>query len=292
MTMRAARLMDSDFAQAQPARALPHAAEGKAPASEGAQRRAADRLLSGANLLPKSVAERSRRKFDLGGTPIPAYVPRGPRTPAPAPKPAPVPAPLDFSALPTDRELANYLTELDYPAFPSSAIDPITHYQGSGYTPINNFLRNGVSEEGTEEADVAEIDALFAMAPRMPVSGKVYRGMRSAPFGDQDMTGQIIRDKAFMSTSLKAAVAEQFSGKLMNPEDAVLFEIHLPEGAQFLPVQYAIDNLLNEDNSKPTTVSLLFYEAEILLPHGTALRIISDDRPDGGPRRIKAEVVL
>lgn len=52
-------------------------AQGKAPASEPAQRRAADRLLSGPNMLPKTVIKRSKIKFDLdGGEPIPPYVPR------------------------------------------------------------------------------------------------------------------------------------------------------------------------------------------------------------------------
>lgn len=264
-------------------------------ASEPAMLRAADKLLKSPNLLPKSVRERAARNVAAGEFKArPKGSDKVPASAASAPPKVTVvaqPGPTPFSELPTDTALAKDLMELKYPKYPLDTNESLVTYQGSGFTDINSALRQGVTIDDQVNEDVANLDKVFEITPPLEKEAKVVRGMQSGKFLADNLTGQVVRDPAFLSTSIKQEVADEFTGKIGNASGAVLWEIRLPPGAKALPLNYVITQQFNDSDHQPGVKDLMFYEGELLLPRNTALRVISDQVVDG-IRRIQAEVVL
>lgn len=145
-------------------------------------------------------------------------------------------------------------------------------YKGDAFYDVNQELRDYGS--ATDEDLVDNIDSALSKTS-LDSDVITYRGASEKAFGydaQDDMTGSIISDAAFMSTSLDKGTASGFA-------DPVLIEIAVPKGTQ----------ALNMENWK--AAGAMQGESELLLPRNTKLSIISDVTQPNGKRNIKAVVV-
>lgn len=174
-------------------------------------------------------------------------------------------------------------------------LDAVGDYRGSGYHEINRFLRKGEAEarqflvdDGqssgyikrrlNEIPDVADrIDRAVARAT-LDRDVVLWRGMSTKSLGDLDrLTGTIITDNGFASTSLHQRVADSFVGYAAEEgKDAAVVRILAPRGANALPV----DTLFGQS-----------WEEEFLLPRGSRFRVISVNKAAGDAPVITVEIV-
>lgn len=134
----------------------------------------------------------------------------------------------------------------------------------------SNDLRNGTASEHTRQR-VAEIVSLINKQEPFSAPVTLYRGMSSKflPGELNDLIGTVIKDLGLMSTSLDKETAALFQGS------GVMLEIIAPAGTRALPVNHA---RLPDQSGTPEEfripANVIGSESEILLPPGTALKVI------------------
>jgi hypothetical protein len=141
-------------------------------------------------------------------------------------------------------------------------------YTGPGYTPLNGPLRRGETLPLPMQHYERKLDALLAKSV-VQHDTTVYRGVQSGSWLPENLPpGAIIEDQGYVSTAA-------------NPDSKYPADVHMvirvPKGTHALDL----------NGHKLTHHS---EEAELLLPRGTKLRVVSDVRQPGGTRIIQAEV--
>lgn len=126
---------------------------------------------------------------------------------------------------------------IDYPEAltrSDAVMESFSDYQGSGYSPMNNYLRKGVTP-GVEYRRKAELMQAAVLQGRAKDDMVVYRGISSSSGrGVQRVMdalqnpGDVMIDKGLISTSVDRPFARSW-GQL-------LLEIEVPEGRPVLPM--------------------------------------------------------
>lgn len=155
--------------------------------------------------------------------------------------------------------------------------EALKYYMGTGYTEINQPLRNGESHSGmlpkedayrrnhplSKREAVREIDR-FTTLGKFPENTVVYRGVSAAGLGEyannpQALKGKTIRDKGFISTTLDESVGRNFAKyydfhHYSNEKPGAIFEIRVPKGTRAGMI--------------PSS------EREVILPRGSRFRVV------------------
>lgn len=164
------------------------------------------------------------------------------------------------------------------PTLSQTQDEAMQQYKGEDFLEVNDELRMAGSSEMRLESDPDQyLDELIESAfegTSLPEPIVVYRGSDWDVFEDfGDLTGEIISDDAYVSTTMIKRIAEAHS-------DGLVMEIRLPEGAQAIYM----------DKWKVTGWDT---ESELLLPKGSKFKVISDaNRPDEYERDLVVELVL
>lgn len=122
-------------------------------------------------------------------------------------------------------------------------------YKGFYYKRINMALRSGKTE-----ALVDGLDDAFRSAPALAQPLRVYRGVKNNVLPKNLSPGTVIKDEAFVSTTLSKTFAKDWASTVV--------EIVLPKGTRVLPPQFLTD--------------ALDYELELILRRGSSFRILED----------------
>lgn len=167
-------------------------------------------------------------------------------------------------------------------ALPAADRNALTTYQGLAYRAMNAALRgrqprpDGIGDSW--EADLIRgMDRVIDAAPPLDRDAFVWRGIRNMPELSKDpagylaSNGNVFTDRAFVSTSLDAQTAEEFSGAdLPRIQHAVVVQIKLPKGTKAAP-------LLDMD------------EAEYILGRDASFKVTAIHRLANGTPVIQAE---
>ena len=133
----------------------------------------------------------------------------------------------------------------------------LEQYASSAYSQINHYLR--FKDFELDAGGVRRLQLLDSAldSARMPESVTAYRGFYSQWYIENfdRLTGTIVTDEAFVSTSLDPAIAENFSRAGFG---SIFAEVRIPESAKAAYISHIYSN-----------------EAEILIARGTQFRVIS-----------------
>jgi hypothetical protein len=147
------------------------------------------------------------------------------------------------------------------PALSSGELTAMDDYKFDGFFSLNKDLR----ELGTSDSDLVPLLDSAIAKTRVPSPLVVYRGTRRDHFNSlDDLTGSVIGDLGFVSTSMDQAKAQAWVG-------AVAMEIRLPVGGQALYM----------DRKRYGSAS----ESEILLPRNSVFSVASD-KQIGNQRKV------
>jgi hypothetical protein len=165
-----------------------------------------------------------------------------------------------------DPETLNTLTTPMSPEQQAAA----KYYTGPGYAPLNLALRKDRTMPSEVDFRRKHLDRLLANSVTTK-DATVYRGIQSYPgFPSYMAPGTVYSDKGYMSTAVAPEPPEDYQGDTM-------FQIRVPKGTNALDLNaYALSHHPNE--------------RELLLPHGTQLRVVAD-RAVNGKRMIEFEVL-
>jgi hypothetical protein len=141
-------------------------------------------------------------------------------------------------------------------------------YTGASYGPINAELRGG---KGDKSPIVKDLDKSLAKSP-LKEATVVYRGvkdLKSLGLDEHNLAGAVIKDRAYMSTSLNRKVAEKYA------EKGAVIRIVAPKGAK---------------GASMSKVSRYDKENEVLFARGSSLKITGHTRDAKGRLVIHAEL--
>lgn len=159
------------------------------------------------------------------------------------------------------------------PSLSTEEDNALARYKGDTFFDVNAILRGTsggeLSEEGYEamERDISLIDSAMNKS-RLDDDVTIWRGAGWDVFDEDDLTGSIITDDGFPSTSLSKRIAESHA-------DGVILKIHATKGSRGL----------NMERWKGGTRG----EAELLLPRNSKFRVVGDNIDDDPDLR---EIVL
>lgn len=146
-------------------------------------------------------------------------------------------------------------------------------YKTDYYLDINRELRAGNMSAETRDR-VEQMDAAIGRAT-LTEPATVYRCVSANVLGDGDLTGKVISDRAYTSTSLDRDVANGFTKWVPN---AAVVEIRVPKGSSALYME------------KLPGIDPRMREGEMLLPRESRFRVVSDSG-SGSNRNIVLEVI-
>ena len=135
----------------------------------------------------------------------------------------------------------------------------LSNYARDTEGDLNNMLRSGGRMDATLAAEARELDKLFSKkGGKTPRNLTTYRGVESLSdtLGNPKV-GDIIRDKAFLSTSVGREEAMEFASQAFVPRDPAMLEIFVGKGKKALH----FGNIDFDD------------ELELLLSRGAKLRV-------------------
>lgn len=261
----------SKSSKAAPAAAAPEAPATKAPAAKTAPAKAP------AKAAPSKAAEPAP-----ADVPAPKRAPTRSKTPAPAkaaPETLPSPPTTGMRAAlrhKSDAAGKKWVAEnLPLPDLTNNERTGLIIYSGSSYEIINKALRSGSTDN--LKRSIEEIDGAFAKS-KAPESFTVHRGVGqdylerlgvdpNDPDSFEDSVGKILKDEAYVSTSVGKKAAFDLGVQMM---------IRVPEG-------YPAINMRPVSKNKT--------ENEVLLPRGTQWVIHSTYKGADGRVYVEAEVV-
>ena len=175
-----------------------------------------------------------------------------------------------IAAQAVDKNIMNEFLESESlnPELSEEEYNLMVGYKGDDYFDINDDLRvGGYTVSGVEH----EIDAIIQRGI-IPEDTIVFRGTDYDVFDEENLTGQIFRDDAYVSTTLSHKVAENFS-------DGDVISIFVPKGTNAINMQR-----FSQSNQTKN-------EAEVLLPRESKFRVLFDSGYDDNPRLIEMEFV-
>lgn len=150
--------------------------------------------------------------------------------------------------------------------------DTVFEYTGSLYSPLNESLRDG--DTRGFESEIKNLDSAiqkFNLEDNIVVYRGIDSGGSKAIFGSHNITpeeinsnfvGTVIQDKAYMSTSIKSSVAQDFS--IGSP----IIKINVPKGKGRGAYVNSISKYKNQ-------------EYEFLMKRGSKLKITGADNSMG-----------
>lgn len=130
-------------------------------------------------------------------------------------------------------------------------------YSGEKYEAINKVLRKSLPH-GEHAATIRAMDEGFAKA-RVPRTMKVLRGSGTGKHFAELKPGDVFVDQAYLSTSIKRSVVEEFAD--VGGDLGVIWEIEVPKGAYAAPIP-------SENEG----------ELEFLLPRNSKLRVLAIEK--------------
>lgn len=137
--------------------------------------------------------------------------------------------------------------------------EALRSYQAAGYHDINATLRGFGDVDVSDE--VRAIDSALARAV-LPSDVTVYRAAVSEAFPAGDLTGAVITDAGYVSTTVDPVIGQKFASFVVDAGNTpVLVEMRLPAGTH---AGY-LDGLLAD-----------LGERELLLARNASFRVISD----------------
>ncbi|MFC3491505.1 ADP-ribosyltransferase [Glycomyces rhizosphaerae] len=92
--------------------------------------------------------------------------------------------------------------------------EAIAFYSGPGFRPLNKYLLDPDSVKNQRERDKFDAQAAKisnALDKLPPDPGTTYRGTKNKPFLDRYQPGDVVDEKAFISSSKDRAEAEKFA---------------------------------------------------------------------------------
>lgn len=136
-------------------------------------------------------------------------------------------------------------------------------YRDLYYTKINKYLRSGGSGDSELDKIILNIKSVFSKI-KLKHDIIVYRGIKgsAANIYLKSKVGKVIKDSAFLSTSLKRGISKKFSENKVN---SVNLRIILPKGIDIIPMQYI---------GSDSTQTMYSDEFEILLNSNTKLKVV------------------
>lgn len=157
-----------------------------------------------------------------------------------------------------------------------------------GGARYNAALRGGGEIDEYTQEYIDELTGYIEAQPPLQAPAHLYRGMSATFLPDPDaLVGTVIKEPAFMSTSLRKEEAEIFAGS----SNGVLVEIVAPTGTKGLSINIA---QMQDESGIPaeyrTPRDVLAREAEMLLTPGTAMQIVSVE--DTGPYKLVKAVIV
>lgn len=170
----------------------------------------------------------------------------------------------------TNEELAAWAREQAglNPTISPDEEEMVRDYKGNAYSDINDALRLGGYSYDEREALLEQVVA----RTQLDESITVYRGASFEVFEDyDDLTGAIIDDQAYVSTSLSRDIASGFG------EDLIL-EIRLPKGSHALFMD-------------PWGSGYTERELELLLQKGARFKVLQDTGASDDERYILMELL-
>lgn len=152
-------------------------------------------------------------------------------------------------------------------------------YTGMAYNEINYTLRSGQEKVGGTLGPIGDlaiknIDNAFKKMEPTKKKMTVYRGVRASDgFPPDDLPpGTVMRDQAYASTS------KSKGDHLARFTSGALFEIDVPKGSRVIDfTEWGLSEHESED--------------EVLLPRGTAWKVLGEKRDRDGTRIIRVRVV-
>lgn len=146
-------------------------------------------------------------------------------------------------------------------------VDALEDYSFTEYKRINSALRRGTTLSRNMQKTVTAIDEVIDGARALPNDVVAYRGL-TEKVAKMFQPGTIIRDDAFVSTTLNEKTAAHFADFSKNE---FVLEVILPKGTKCVGM--------------PDFLSIK--EQELLLARGTRFRVL--ERTEAG--RIRVEVI-
>lgn len=150
----------------------------------------------------------------------------------------------------------------------------VHNYTAVGYHDVNDVLRGKAIRGSVDEInkEIEQITRVIDNAPAIKKDMYAWRGSKSASvlkrFEDMDL-GDMIEDKAFMSTALHKSEALEFVRKA---ETSSIMRIRIPEGTKALYPRVG-------------------YETELLLQKNTRLKLVSKSIDKDGIQSFNFELV-
>jgi hypothetical protein len=142
----------------------------------------------------------------------------------------------------------------DHPAVAQSILD----YIGTGYGPLNSYLRTGkalsksgiMMSPGEARSMASRLERGLEEAPVLPDGTVLYRAFRSDAVIERANNGGLVdgvfHDKAFLSTSLDTGTLRNFYEDKMNKSNAVLMRITTRDGARGALTQASLGGIAYE----------------------------------------------
>lgn len=168
-----------------------------------------------------------------------------------------------------------------------SGMKVLENYQMSGYVKINGWLRGkatGLTEEEITKLEkrTEALDALFDAAPATTEDMVLYRGRKGENVSDEERAalqeaGFIDIDKGYVSTSLSANFASGWAAG----DKGIIYEILLPKGSKAV-----YGNAVLGMGKAPHA-----NELEVVLPRGTAFKIVDFETTQSGRLVVKAVAI-
>lgn len=176
---------------------------------------------------------------------------------------------VDFGRDQDGYEVKDYiLEEYDSVKFSEQEQASVHEYTGGRYQSINHLLRHGDTHEDDEspEKTIEFADVLLNAIGKTELKEDtvLYRG---SGFDTELAVGDVIKDRAFSSTSLQSEVAEEFTGSEENEEKEFKYvmKIKAPKGTKGL---------------FPATAGVAGEENEFILPPNTGFKVVKIAEPN------------
>jgi hypothetical protein len=166
--------------------------------------------------------------------------------------------------------------------FGFGSFSQLKRFKNLTYVSINHCFRRKNCSESTKIACAKIKDAFQKRAPKTKRLLRVYRGIKDISKMSKDLkVGQVLTDKAVMSTSMGDDVAWDFAS---TGEQPVVLQINLPKGTPFLYSDFATGKELSDVSN----------EYEILLKPDSKLKIrkiIVDELRPRSPKVIEVDYI-
>jgi DNA topoisomerase I len=176
--------------------------------------------------------------------------------------------------------------------FDDQEIAEVYDYTTNKSQAANSFLRGAPADDQIHQFD--RVFQHMMQKYQLPFDVQTYRGVKNTGFiPNTDMTGQLLEQYGFTSTSFDEFISEEFAMSLgphgigavkdNNPATPIMFYVQVPAGTPCLPVSAFVD---------PADIRGVD-EHELILPDGCAFKVLKDyQAPIAGKGFLDATVTM